>query len=420
MDLNKYDKIIDYDSGDLTGDGNKEEVYIVSCLGAVCEQNNFLLVNNKRTGNIYEFPLEKDHYKFDMQLISFRDSIKKEIFLRSISESFGGYVKCQIFSFENNRIVEIFNSNTFFKENKIMAFYRNNYELEVLNYERNKKYFVVLRENYKYYLDFVYDNSGKVKHEKEKANISRVWECYPFYQMGNKVASISILQKILGQSDSDNICYVQSIVGWKNKEFKIINQTVNLEGRSINQNYRNLEEYYGTNEGKVIIDTKIKRLNLVEVVKRFINKDSEVLFANEVDINNDGNKEIIAAYRYAKGLYLIILEEVKGEWGLVDIIKGHGYNANNNLVNARDLYEKYFENLIKYYSRLVDKNPSVPIYWYYLSNSQFISGTLEDALKSINMDLSFQYPYPSKEDALLLKEKIEVRLKKEKISRSLR
>lgn len=658
MNLNKYDKIIDYDSGDLTGDGNKEEVYVVSCLGSVCEQNNFLVVHDKKTGNIHEFPLEKDHYKFEMYLISFRDSIKKEIFLRSIGESFGGYVKCQIFSFENNRIVEIFNSNTFYKENKIMAFYRDNYELEVLNYERNKKYFVVLRENYKYYLDFVYDDSGKVKTEKEKANISRVWECYPFYQMGNEVASIGILQKILGQSDTDIICLVQSIISYRDKKFELVNQTVNLKGNFINQNYRNkeicieegcfnivngiyeddpkikeaikkelnfkkddfkyvrynvdlnndgtseifiylkdwyfcningckafvlkesngkfevignftgvsypiiisnkktngykdlilyisgvgiengyrvakfngekypenvfleklvpideikkenihgvlLEEYYDTNEGELIIDTKIKRLDLVEVVKRFINKDSEILFANEVDINNDGNKEIIAAYRYAKGLYLIILEEVKGEWGLVDIIKGHGYNVNkiiiapleskkrymivvwelsdmwrvldiyfndkyglhnyltldkpfnnvdvkdinnngvfelaiwtrdsgdaykieiyrvknNNLINARDLYEKYFKNLIKYYSGLVDKNPSVPIYWYYLANSQFISGSLEDALKSINMDLSFQYPYPSKEEALLLKEKIEVRLKKEKISRSLR
>lgn len=658
MNFSKYDKIIDYDKGDLTGNGIEEEVYIVSCLGKICEQNNFLVVYEKKTGNTYEFPLEKDHYKFEIQLISFRDSRKKEIFLRNIGESFGGYVKCQVFSFENNQIVELFNSNTFYKENKVMALYKDNYELQVLNYERNKKYFVVVRENYKYYLDFVYDDSGKVKPGREKANISRVWECYPFYPMGNGVASISVLQKILGQSDTDIICLVQSVISYRDKEFKLVDQTVNLKGNFINQNYRNkeicieegcfniltgiseedpkikevikkelnfekdnfkyvrynvdlnddgtneifiylkdwyfcningckalvlkedngefkvvgnfssvahpiiisnkktngykdlilyisglgiedgyriakfngeeyqeniflekvipideikkenihgvlLEGYYGDNKGEVIIDTKIKRLDLVEIVKRFINKDSEILFANEVDINNDGNKEIIAGYRYAKGLYLIILEEIKGEWGLLEILKGHGYNVNkiiiapledknryiivvwelsdiwktldiysqdkygiynyltldkpfndlyvedinddgifeviiwsrdsgeaykveiysvknNNLIKARDLYEKYFENLVKYYSGLVDKNPTSSIYWYYLANSQFITEKLEDALKSINMDLSFQYVYPSKEEALLLKEKIETKLKKEKISRSLR
>lgn len=658
MNLSKYDKIIDYDKGDLTGDGIEEEVYIVSCLGKICEQNNFLVVYEKKTGNVYEFPLEKDHYKFEIQLISFRNSRKKEIFLRNIGESFGGYVKCQVFSFENNQIVELFNSNTFYKENKIMALYKDDYELEVLNYERNKKYFVVVRENYKYYLDFVYDGSGKVKPGREKANISRVWECYPFYPMGNGIARINILQKILGQSDTDIICLVQSVISYTDKEFKLVDQTVNLKGNFINQNYRNkeicieegcfniltgsseenpkikevikkelnfekddfkyvrynvdlnddgidemfiylkdwyfctingckalvlkedngefevignfsdvsypiiisnkktngykdvilyisglgiedgyriakfngeeytkniflervvpiaeikkedihgilLEEYHLNNIGEVIVDTKIKRLDLVEIVKRFINKDSEILFANEVDINNDGNKEIIAGYRYAKGLYLIILEEIKGEWGLLDIIKGHGYDVNkiiiasldgekryiivvweisdiwktldiysedkygiynyltlekpfndvevvdignsgifeiviwnresgdaykvdiyrvenNNLINARDLYEKYFENLVKYYSGLVDKNPSSPMYWYHLSNSEFITGKLEDALKSINMNLSFQYPYPSKEEALLLKGKIETKLKNEKISRSLR
>ena len=39
---------------------------------------------------------------------------------------------------------------------------------------------------------------------------------------------------------------------------------------------------------------------------------------------------------------------------------------------------------------------------------------LIEALKSINMNLSFQYPYPSKEKALILKENIEysIRLNK--------
>lgn len=652
MLLNRKEKILDIKSGDVTGNGVDDEVYITACLNETCKYRSYLTLKEKISGKVHNIGIDEEYYKFEIMLESFKDPCKKDIFLRCIGDGYGGHVRGKIFSYEDGRLAEIFDSEVFCEKNKLSAFYKNDYEIEVRNSERNKKYFISIRENYKYYLDFVYDKNGKVKHGKEKVNIGRVFECYPFYKFGSEVSSLSISQKILGQADTDYIADVESIVKWEEEDFMIINQTVNIKGNLINQNYRGsdicvnegcfkiikgreevneevnniikkefniddhdfryirydidlnndgedevfiylkdwyfctvkgckalvlkkdnnsykvigsfenliypiivsntetngykelilyisgmgiengyrkakfdngkytgniflenvislndlqienvkgylLGEYYQEGDGKFVIDTKIKRKDLAEIVKNFINKGSEILFTSETDVDKDGNREIIAAYRYAKGLYLVIIEESDGQWGLIDVIKGKGYNVNkiiiapledgkyhlivvwemsdiwstldvyskdkyglynyleiskpfnnlevedidgnglfeiiiwnrdsgdaykidiyrvqnNNLIKARELYEKYFKDIVKYYKGLVNKNPSSPIYWYYLSESQFIAGYLEDALKSINMDLSFQYPYYSKEDALLFKEKIEGKLKKQK------
>ena len=59
----------------------------------------------------------------------------------------------------------------------------------------------------------------------------------------------------------------------------------------------------------------------------------------------------------------------------------------------------------------INPSPSSSIYWYYLAKAQLLTKDLIGALKSINMNLSFQYPYPSKEKALILKENIEYSLR---------
>lgn len=533
MILNDYEKILDHKCGDVTGNGIEDDIYLISCLSDKCEYRTCILVKEKESSKTYKIELESENYNFDLCLESFIDSNKKEILIRSIVPNYGGYTRTNIFSWQKGEMIEIFNSDIFYENNKVIALYKDCYKIEVINKSRNKKYFVDIVENFKYYLDFVYDDNGKVKNGKNKVNISRIYNSYAFYELGCKTVNLKICQKILGQSDTDYVGDIESDIRWNEEDFDLVEQRINLRGNPINQNYREdricinegcfkevkgiiedddeiirlnelqkedidgfiLEEYYGNKYGKVIIDTKIKRKDLADIASRFINKGSEILFADEFDLDEDGNREIVAGYRYAKGLYLIVLEEVNGQWGLVDVIRGKGYNVNklilapleggkkfmlaiweisdiwstldiyskdkfgiynylgistpfnnlevedidsngefeiivwtresgeaykvdiyriqnNNLIKARDLYDKYYKYLVKYYEGLVNKNPSSPIYWYYLAEAQFIAGFLEEALKSINMDLSFQYPYYSTDEAMLLKEKIEGKLKK--------
>lgn len=105
------------------------------------------------------------------------------------------------------------------------------------------------------------------------------------------------------------------------------------------------------------------------------------------------------------------------------ILKGNFINQSNRskeisnkkdfLIGTRNLYENNWKSLDEYIDDNVNFDSS-SIYWYYLAVLQLFAKDLIEALKSINMNLSFQYPYPSKEKALILKENIEysIRLNK--------
>lgn len=322
---NNNEKIIDYKLGDVTGDGINDEIYIMSCAFNQCLNRHWLVIKEGNSEKVLNHELTENNYNFEVYLLHFKDSNKLDIFIRSIGDCFGGCVKGQILTYEGNELKEIFNTNDFYEENKLSAFYRDDYKVEVFNYERNKKYIIDIKENFKYYLDFVYYGDGKVKEGKEKANISSVWGCNAYYPIGSEVANISIIQKVIGQASTDDICLIESKLRWKDNSFKIIDQMVNLKGNFINQNNR-IKEIY-----------------------------------------------------------------IKQDFS----------------IDTRNFGEKDRESLVKIYNEFVEFNSSSSIYWYYLAKVQLLTKDLIGALKSINMNLSFQYPYPSKEKALILKENIE-------------
>ncbi|MDU7965185.1 MAG: hypothetical protein E7J22_13935, partial [Clostridium perfringens] len=295
---NNNEKIIDYKLGDVTGDGINDEVYIMSCAFNQCLNRHWLLIKEGNSERVLRYELTENNYNFEVHLEHFKDTNKLDIFIRSIGDCFGGCVKGQILTYEGNELKEIFNTNDFYEKNKVSAFYRDDYKVEVLNYERNKKYI-------------------------EKANISSVWGSNSYYPMGSEVANLSIVQKVIGQAATDNIGLIESTLKWQGNSFIIIDQTVILKGNLINQNNR--------------------------------------------------SKEIS--------------------------------NKKDFLIGTRNLYENNWKSLAEYFDDNVNFDSS-SIYWYYLAVLQFFAKDLIEALKSINMNLSFQYPYPSKEKALILKENI--------------
>lgn len=320
-------KIIDYKLGDVTGDGINDEVYIMSCAFNKCLNRHWLVVKEGNSERIFKYELTENNYNFEIFLVKFRHTNKLDIFIRSIGECFGGCVNGKIFTYDRENLKEIFNTNDFYKKNKLSAFYRDDYKVDVLNYERNKKYIVDIKENFKYYLDFVYYGDGKVKEGKDKANISSVWGCNLYYPMGSEVSNISIIQKVIGQASTDDICLIESILKWQDNSFRVIEQNVILKGAFINKNNR------------------IKEIS----------------------------------------------------------------NKKDFFIDKRNCYENNLKGLNKYINDNEDFDSSIT--WYYLAILQFFEKDLIEALKSINMNLSFKHPYPSKEKALTLKEEIEYSIK---------
>lgn len=232
------ERIIDYKRGDITGDGVKDYVYIVSSLYNKGLNKHYLVLKEGSSNKVLRYALEDNNYNFQVNLEHYRDKDKLDILVRSIGECFGGCVSGKIFTYEGGELKEIFNTENFFKENKISAIYKDDYKVEILNFERNKKYLVDIKDNFKYYLDFVYTKDGKVREGKERINISGVWGCNSYYAMGSKTASLSIVQQVIGQATTDILCLIESTLNWNGEKFFISDEMVNLKGNFINKGSR--------------------------------------------------------------------------------------------------------------------------------------------------------------------------------------
>ncbi|QST00933.1 hypothetical protein IMZ31_05010 [Pontibacillus sp. ALD_SL1] len=72
---------------------------------------------------------------------------------------------------------------------------------------------------------------------------------------------------------------------------------------------------------------------------------------------------------------------------------------------APDVYPDYFKKVERYYKKVLQETDSTT-YWYYLADAQMKTGKYEEALMSIEKALSFDYPYPGKEELLKIKKEL--------------
>jgi hypothetical protein len=195
---------------------------------------------------------------------------------------------------------------------------------------------------------------------------------------------------------------------------------------------------------------------LVGIIRSFLPPYAEIIqldtAENEpavgtADLDGDGILEVIGAFYWHGENYIIVLKYYYGTWQVVNIVKGKGYNITyfgaapitskykNNLVvgwkvatkwsdlSLYDWKDNGLQDLIvgnKYYSMIEVKDiendglhelalwihDNSTTYWYYLADAQLKIGNTEEALKSIDKALSFEYPYPSKEELMKLRNQL--------------
>ncbi|WP_314589315.1 WG repeat-containing protein [Paenibacillus terrigena] len=87
---------------------------------------------------------------------------------------------------------------------------------------------------------------------------------------------------------------------------------------------------------------------------------------------------------------------------------------NGTFEQAPDLYPYYFPRVVRYYERMTEQHPDYPFYWYYLADAQYRAGMPQSALISVRKALSFNQPYPSREDLLDLERHIKHMLEEQK------
>jgi hypothetical protein len=106
------------------------------------------------------------------------------------------------------------------------------------------------------------------------------------------------------------------------------------------------------------------------------------------DMENDGLHE------------LALWIQDKGDAYRVEIIRW----ARDKFTLAKDVYPHYFKKVELYFRKILKEKDSTTN-WYYLADAQLKIGNTEEALKA-DKALSFEYPYPSKEELMKLRNQL--------------
>lgn len=118
---------------------------------------------------------------------------------------------------------------------------------------------------------------------------------------------------------------------------------------------------------------------LLNAIQKFLPPTSQIVLLKKlyeraalelIDLDGDGVSELVCAYYWHGEYYIIILKYQENHWNVLDTVKGKGYNTT---------------------------------YWDYFADAQIKTGNTKEACNSVEKALSAEYPYPSVEKLMELK-----------------
>ncbi|NHN34571.1 WG repeat-containing protein [Paenibacillus agricola] len=99
-----------------------------------------------------------------------------------------------------------------------------------------------------------------------------------------------------------------------------------------------------------------------------------------------------------------------GEAYQVEVLRWERAKGISEFVPALDVYPYYFRKVAHYYETLTRQHPDYAFYWYYLADAQYKAGLPQAAAASLEVALSLQQPYPSKDALQHLQQLIQLQL----------
>ena len=313
--------VIDIKSGNIYG-RNKEETVILK--GDLNEDNNYVenlvIVIKDENNNIVEQPLMFKGYNTKIFLGKFSINNRNDIYIYGeINDSYRHAVAL-VYKYDDEKIVEIFNSEDFFEKNISILKYLDGYGVEVVCKEYEKIYNLDIRNIERQYLEQIYDRCGKVK-TKENPNISYINRVDLVYDLEEELINLLVHQKIIGVNSNNVLGEVNSLISLRNNEIKLLNKYITSSGKSISNinRIKDIKEEILRQLPDYII---LINLNKFGGNNELINKD----------IDGDGKNEIVCGYKSENVQYISIFREVEGRIEYLDTIVGEGYDISDLII----------------------------------------------------------------------------------------
>lgn len=306
--------IVSVQIGDIDGDYELEKVVLMATpfeTGSSYIQSAELIIEkkNKPQENI---KLDIIGYDLDLILEDFTGDNNKEILIRGAVGGPGGYVFARIYKYEEGTLKLIFDEKTYAKNISYQSRYLDDYKIQVVCKNTNRSFEFDISKEDKELLNLIYDKNGNFMGDSNPY-VSQMNTIYPVKPVDQKYYSLMVQQKVSGFSKYYLLAGIETMFDIdENGNMSIVYQ-------------------YGLTKGSKVNLIRKKAFN----IENRIPKDAQIISLDkfggkngiiEMDINNDGNNEILYAYNY-KGYSHIGIGALKGRgFEIIDEYKGTGYD----------------------------------------------------------------------------------------------
>lgn len=225
-------RIIFKTAGDVSGDRIPDGVFLTGMPTASSQfiEDITLVVKDGKSGKLIRVPLsENAGYNPRVFLGDFNGDGVKDIFISIDSGGSGAIMYHYIYSFIDDILMLIFDSNAYNEEYEYQITYMDNYKVEAISTANNKEYTIDISLRDKEYLNEIYNNNGTLK-EPISGFVNPLSGLYPIDFDSDGVYELLAYQKIAGRYNADSLGYFLNTLKWQENKFTLYNQSVAIWG----------------------------------------------------------------------------------------------------------------------------------------------------------------------------------------------
>lgn len=285
---NPSDKtIIDVKQGNITAPYSEDKAVLVGVYptNGSSYANNLELVLNLENSEPITIELPYSGYNMQLFIGDFTGDNKSEIMVRGGFGGSGGFEIGVIYKYENGKLVEIFNQDTFVNNNTCSSKFKPNYKAAV--YCGKNKYLIDLSSKKDDYLDYIYSPDGKLI-SSQSPYVDAPSAILPIKQVYNNYYELLIQQRIVGIANADTLGVIQTLGSLTDSKFKPIYKGLLLPSYSLRPSKNSRPSYkdglFNRNEIYYGREFNIDRDNL-DLIVNSIYEDRNTLYVDGYLLN---------------------------------------------------------------------------------------------------------------------------------------
>jgi hypothetical protein len=235
----EYHVLIDEKIGDVTGDGVPDRISLYGDKSADSPYiNNIRLeIEDGQTGLKLDMITELSGYNPILFLGDFTKDKIDDIKLSMDTGGSGGYGIFVVYSYKNNELKTLFESDRYNIEYQYMVEYNNLYKVSVGNVMLNKLFYLDISHKGYDYLSQYYNECGELI-KPMSGEVLALGTLIPVIgSEKDNSFDLLALQRIIGSTNSDTLGYIENLLSWNGERFSTVRMMASTLGTDLASTY---------------------------------------------------------------------------------------------------------------------------------------------------------------------------------------